>query len=126
MKVVDSCGWLEYIADGPNAEFYEPALLDLPNLIVPPITVFEVYRRLLTQRGEVFADRARNAMRRGRMVHLDADQMCLAAAAAIRHKLTIADAIIWQTAQLHNAELLTQDADLAGIPGVSFRKKKAS
>jgi toxin FitB len=123
MKVVDSCGWLEYIANGPNADFYEAALLDLPNLIVPPVTVFEVYRRLLQQRGEVFADRARNAMRRGRIVQLDADQMCLAASSAIQHKLAMADAIIWQTAQLQNAELLTQDADLASAPGVTFRKK---
>jgi toxin FitB len=123
MKVVDSCGWLEYIANGPNADFYEAALLDLPNLVVPPITVFEVYRRLLQQRGAVFANRARDAMRRGRIVQLDADQMCLAAVAAIQHKLAMADAIIWQTAQLQNAELLTQDADLASAPGVTFRKK---
>jgi hypothetical protein len=47
MNVVDSCGWLEYIADGPNAAFFEPALSDLPNLIVPSITLYEVYKRVL-------------------------------------------------------------------------------
>ncbi len=63
MNVVDSCGWLEYIADGDNAGFFEPALIDLSKLIVPSITIYEVYKRVLIQRGQSFADRAANAMR---------------------------------------------------------------
>ena len=26
MNLVDSCGWLEYLADGPNAGFFAPAV----------------------------------------------------------------------------------------------------
>jgi toxin FitB len=125
MNVVDSCGWLEYIADGPNAAFFEPALLDLASLIVPSITIFEVCKRVLLQSGPAFAERAANAMNRGNVVHLDADYMQLAAVASIRYKLAMADAIIWQTAQVHQALLFTQDADLIAVPGVQYRAKQS-
>jgi predicted nucleic acid-binding protein len=123
MNIVDSCGWLEYIADGPNAAFFEPALTDLPRLVVPAITIYEVYKRVLVQRGQVFADRAVEAMGRGRVVDLDAAGMRLAAVASLRYKLAMADAIIWQTAQVHGALLLTQDVDLKDVPGVQYRVK---
>ncbi len=123
MNVVDSCGWLEYFADGPNASFFEPALSDLPNLVVPAITVYEVCKRVLVQSGQTFADRAVNAMSRGQVVHLDADNLRLAAIASIRYKLAMADAIIWQTAQVHQALLFTQDVDLMKAPGVRYRAK---
>jgi len=123
MNVVDSCGWLEYIADGPNASFFESALTDLPKLIVPSITIYEVYKRVLIQSGQTYADRAINAMSRGQIVALDADNLRLAAIASWRYKLAMADAIIWQTAQLHQAQLFTQDADLKDAPGVMYRAK---
>jgi len=123
MNVVDSCGWLEYIADGPNASFFEPALTDLPNLIVPSITIYEVCKRVLVQSGQTFADRAVNAMSRGQVVHLDADNLRLAAIASVHYKLAMADAIIWQTAQLHQAQLFTQDIDLIDVPSVQYRAK---
>ncbi len=126
MNVVDSCGWLEYIADGRNAAFFEPALSDLPNLIVPSITLYEVYKRVLIQSGQTFADRAINAMNRGQVVHLDADNLRLAAIASVRYKLAMADAIIWQTAQLHQAQLFTQDGGLKDAPGVQYGAKVAS
>lgn len=123
MNVVDSCGWLEYFADGSNASFFEPALTDLPNLIVPAITIYEVCKRVLVQSGQTFADRAVNAMSRGQVVHLDPDNLLLAAIASVHYKLAMADAIIWQTAQLHEAQLFTQDADLIDVPGVRYRAK---
>jgi predicted nucleic acid-binding protein len=123
MNIVDSCGWLEYIADGPNAAFFGPALTDLPRLVVPVITIYEVYTRILVQRGQVFADRTVAAMGRGRVVDLDAPGMRLAAVASLRYKLVMADAIIWQTAQVHGALLLTQDVDLKDVPGVQYRVK---
>ena len=123
MNVVDSCGWLEYIADGPNAAFFETALTDLPHLAVPAITIYEVCKRILVQRGQPFADRAVAAMRRGKVLHLDAEGLRLAAIASVQYKLAMADAIIWQTAQQHQAQLYTQDADLKDVPGVRYRAR---
>lgn len=123
MNVVDSCGWLEYIADGPNASFFESALDDLPNLAVPAITIYEVCKRILSQRGQPFAGRAVAAMRRGKVLHLDAEGLRLAAIASVQYQLAMADAIIWQTAQQHKAKLFTQDADLKHVPGVHYRAR---
>lgn len=52
MNVVDSSEWLEYFANGPNANFFAPAVEDTSNLIVPSITIFEVVKRVLQQRSE--------------------------------------------------------------------------
>ena len=39
MNVVDSSGWLEYFADGPNADFFAPAVEKVAKLVVPPISI---------------------------------------------------------------------------------------
>jgi len=62
----------------------EPALADLRKLIVPSITVYEVYKRVPVQSGQTFAERAINAMSRGQVEHLDADNLRLAAIASVR------------------------------------------
>ena len=52
MNVVDSSGWLEYFADAPNADFFAPAIKNVKALIVPSISLYEVFKRVLVQRGE--------------------------------------------------------------------------
>jgi len=52
MNVVDSSGWLEYFADGANADFFAPAVEDLEKLLVPSISLLEVFKRVFQQRGE--------------------------------------------------------------------------
>ena len=52
MNVVDSSGWLEYFADGPNAGFFAPPILDRAKLIVPSLSLHEVFERVLQQRDE--------------------------------------------------------------------------
>ena len=65
MNVVDSSGWLEYLADGPNAGFFAAALQDTGRLIVPTLSILEVFKRVLQQRGEDAALQAASAMRQG-------------------------------------------------------------
>jgi len=52
MNVVDSSAWLEYFADGPNADFFSSAIENTEDLIIPVITLYEVFKRVLQQRGE--------------------------------------------------------------------------
>ena len=52
MNVVDSSGWLEYFADGPNADFFAPAIEDAAELVVPTISLYEVFKRALLHKGE--------------------------------------------------------------------------
>ena len=123
MNVVDSCGWLEYLADGPNAAFFELALTDEDHLLVPAITLFEVARVLIRQRGPAAAETALGFMSRGRVVDPDLAASLRAAQAAVQHQLAMADALIWQAATDHAAVLWTQDADLAAMPGVRYQRR---
>ena len=120
MNVVDSCGWLEYFAAGPNADFFAPALRDSDRLLVPSICVLEVFRRVLAQRNEHDALRAAAQMRQARIVDLDADLAMRAAKLGRELSLPLADSVILATARAHHATVWTQNADFEGLPDVRY------
>ena len=125
MNVVDSSAWLEYFADGPNADHFAGAIEEPATLLVPSITLLEVFKRVAQQRSEDAALQCVAVMQQGRVVELDAALALRAAALGRRHKLPLADSIVYATAQAGEAELWTQDADFEGLPGVSFRAKRS-
>lgn len=124
MNVVDSSGWLEFFADGPNARFFEPPIIDLGNLIVPTISLLEVFKRILQQRGENAALQAIAQMRQGRVVGLDSTLALSAARLGFDRKLPLADSVMLATARAHDATLWTQDGDFESIEGVRYVAKK--
>ena len=103
MNLVDSSGWLEYFADGPNATFFASTILDTEQLVVPTLSLLEVFKRVLQQRGEGDALQAVALMRQGQVVELDS--------------------VIYATARRFGALLWTQDADFEDLPGVRFVAK---
>ena len=103
MNLVDSCGWLEYFADSPYADFYSSAIEDTVNLIVPTICILEVFKRVLQQRGEDDAIQAAALMHQGQVVSLDASIALRAAKIGHEHKLPLADRVILATAQAYGA-----------------------
>lgn len=123
MNVVDSSGWLEYFANGPNSDFFAPAIEDTDNLIVPSISIFEVFKRVLQQRNESDALQAVALMLQGRVIDLDTITALEAAKISVDKKLPLADSIILATAYLNNAELWTQDADFEGLDRVNYKAK---
>ena len=126
MNVVDSCGWLEYFSDGPNAGFFAPAIENTAKLLVPTLTLFEVFKRILQQRTEADALRAIALIRQGQLIDLS-DVVALGAARlSFDLKLPLADSIILFSARMHDAKLWTQDAHFEGISGVSFVRKTGS
>jgi len=120
MNVVDSSGWLEYLADGANADFFAPAVEDTARLVVPSISVYEVFKRVLQQRGEGDALLAAALMMQGRVVPLDAELALAAAKLAANIKLPMADSIILATMHAFDATLWTQDRDFEGLAGVQY------
>lgn len=124
MNVVDSSAWLEYLADGPNASFFAPAVENLRELIVPSITILEVFKRVLQQRGENDALQAAALMQGGRIVDLDAGLALSAAKLSAQLKLPMADSVILATARAHKATIWTQDADFEKLPDVKYRVKR--
>jgi predicted nucleic acid-binding protein len=123
MNVVDSSAWLEYFADGPNATFFAPAIENLDELIVPTISLYEVFKRVLQQKGEEKALKAVAAMMQGRVVEIDASIAISAAKISDELKIPMADSLMLATARAYKATFWTQDADFSSIKGVMFRAK---
>lgn len=124
MNVVDSSGWLEYFADGPNADFFASAIEKTKELIVPSISIYEVFKRVLGQKDEETALQIVALMAQGQVVELD--QTLALGAAKISHdlKIPMADSIILATARASQAILWTQDIDLADVENVRYVVKK--
>ena len=123
MNVVGSSGWLEYFANGPNASFFAKPIEQIDRLIVPSLSLFEVFKRVLQQRNESDALQAVAIMRQGTVIDLD-DVLALSAARlSVAHRLPLADSVIFATAREYDAALWTQDADFEGLEKVNYRKR---
>ena len=120
MNVVDSCGWLEYFAAGPNADFFAPALEAPTELVVPTISVYEVFKRVAQQRGESDALQAVALMQQGSVVDLTAPIALEAARMSAALGLPMADSVMLATARSFGAALWTQDSDFEGVKGVRY------
>lgn len=124
MNLVDSSGWLEYFVDAPNADFFAPAIEDIPNLLVPTICILEVFRRVLQQRDEMAALQVAAIMQQGHVVDMDSAVALNAARIEVDLKLPLADSVILATARMHNATIWTQDEDFKGLEGVRYVSKR--
>jgi len=120
MNIVDSSGWLEYFADGPNADFFAPAVENTADLVVPTVSLYEVFKRVLQQRDEGEALQAIAVMQQGRVVDLDTETALSAAKLSVGLKLPLADSVLLATARMHHATLWTQDADFKNIEDVEY------
>ena len=123
MNVVDSSGWLEYFANGPNTAFFAPIIKQEEELIVPTITLFEVYRRMHILRGEEDAVDAIAHMQCNQLATLTSQIALLGADLSLKNNLPMADSIIYATAKMYDAPLWTQDSDFAGLEGVKYKAK---
>lgn len=120
MNVVDSSAWLEYFADGPNSEHFAKVIEKPDGLLVPSITLIEVFKRISQQRDEATALQYVAVMQQSTVVELDAALAVHAATLGLRHKLPLADSVVYATAQSANAVVWTQDKDFDGLAGVRF------
>ena len=117
-NLVDSSGWIEYFTDGPNGGIFADPLSDESRLVVPTVSMYEVFRVVLRERGEDDALRVAALMGRGREIPLSSALALEAARLAHEGQLAMADGIILATARVTGATLWTQDSDFAGIPNV--------
>jgi predicted nucleic acid-binding protein len=124
MNIVDSSGWLSYFADEPNAKYFLAPLLDAASLVVPTVTIYEVFKVVLRESDENDALQAVVAMQRGKVVDLSASLAISASKLNLKHNLPMADSIILATAMEFNAVLWTQDSDFEKISGVKYFPKK--
>ena len=124
MNVVDSSGWLEFFADGPNASVFAPVIQKPGDLIVPTISLYEVFKRVFQQRDETQALQAVALMEQGLLVDLSASLALSAAKVSSDLRLPMADSIMLATAREYDATLWTQDTDFRDVEGVRFVQPK--
>jgi predicted nucleic acid-binding protein len=124
MNIVDSSGWLAYFADEPNAKHFLAPLKDTASLIVPAVTIYEVFKVVLRESSENEALQAAVAMQKGTVVDLTATLAIAASKLSLQHRLPMADSIILATSQAFNAIIWTQDSDFKNIDGVKYFPKR--
>ena len=126
MNVVDSSGWIEYFTEGPNSGFFVRPIENEEALIVPAITIYEVFKWVSRERGETQAVKAIAHMQLGEVVDLDSKLAIYAARLSLQSKLPMADSIVYAAARAHEATLWTQDDDFQGLHDVKYIAKKKS
>ncbi len=124
MNIVDSSGWLEYFSDGPNSTYFAAPLQEIADLVVPTITIYEVFKIVCRQRDESDALQAIALMQQGHVVDLTSNISVMAAKISIDHHLPMADSIILATARAYGATIWTQDSDFKEINEVQYIEKK--
>jgi len=124
MNIVDSSGWLAYFADEPNAKHFLTPLNDSDSLIVPTVTIYEVFKVVLRESSENEALQAVVAMGKGMVVDLSASMAVAAAKISLEYKIPMAGSIILATAKEFEATIWTQDSDFKNIEGVRYFPRK--
>lgn len=123
MNVVDSSAWLEYFSDGANAQEFAAAIEAPEELVVPSLTIYEVFKRVCQIKDEATAFEVLGVMLQGRVSDLTTGLALEAARVSLETGLAMADSIILATARAEGAMLWTQDAHFAGRDSVEYRAK---
>ena len=124
MNIVDSSGWLAYFADEPNSKHFLIPLNDTASLVVPTVTIYEVFKVVLRESSENGALHAVVAMQKGTVVDLTPPVTIAASKLSLEYNLPMADSIILATAKQFDATLWTQVPDFKNINGVKYFPKK--
>lgn len=126
-QCIDTSAWIEITHDGPNAARFSKLLEKPGSIIISTISIYEISRyttRVADQ--DATADFIR-FLDQYTISPVTTEIAELAAAIAPKHKLAMADSIIYATTLVHKATLWTQDADFKGFPHVKcFPKIKKS
>ena len=123
MNVVDSSAWLSYFSGDKNARFFANSIESVDKLLVPSITITEVFKSVLRQRNEEAALEIIAHMEQGTVIALDGELAVNAAVLGVEHKLPLADSIIYATARKYDAVVWTQDEDFRDLENVKFYPK---
>jgi toxin FitB len=124
LNLVDASGWIEYFTESPNATFFAPAIEDTGQLLVASLSLLEVFKWVLREKGENAALQAAAVMQQGEIIDLDLPVAIGAAKIGADLKLPLADSVMYATAQSRSATLWTQDDDFESLPGVRYTAKR--
>lgn len=120
MKLVDSSGWIEFLADGALAGEYARHLSPLEEVLTPTVVLYEVYKWVKGESSEEDALVVAGQLQQTHLVPLTPPIALAAGDLSLAHGLAMADALVYATAIQHGVELVTSDADFAGLPRVLY------
>ncbi len=123
MNLVDSSGWLEYLADGKNAKFFAPVIENTDELIVSVINIYELYKKVLLEKDENTAIQVVGLMQQAKVVDVTPSIAIQAAKFSNKFKIPMADSVIYTTARMNDSIVWTQDVDFKNLDGVRYNKK---
>ena len=123
MNVVDSSGWIEYFIDTAGADNFAGAIEQTDQLIVPALSFFEVHRFLSRTVDAAQRDTCLDVMRRSTVINLNIERAIAASNIAQKHRLAMADAVMYSIAREFKATFWTQDLDYKNLPGVSYHAR---
>ena len=121
MNLVDTSGWIAYFFGGPNAAFFSPAIENTRKLVVSTVCMYEVFKKVCAAAGEKQALETVAQMKQGRVVPVSEEIALRAAQLSLRHRIPMADSIIYATALREKATVWTQDEDFKNLPNVRFK-----
>ncbi len=123
MNVVDASGWLEYFTDGPDAAFFAQTLQEVDQLIVPTVTILDVFRHVYRHGDEGDALQAAAAMQQGKVVNLDTTVALSAGRLGVQHGLSPAAGVVLAAARKHEGRVWTLEEELRSVEGVKYRPR---
>ena len=112
MNVVDSSAWLEYLAGTKNGELFSKQIENTDKLVVPVITIHEVFKKILTESNEENALKIAAHMKLGKVIEVNLSISLEAAKFGKQLKLPMTDALICATARQHDCTIWTQNEHL--------------
>jgi predicted nucleic acid-binding protein len=120
MNVVDSSGWIEFFLAGANGPKFKSVIEQRNTLLVPVIALFEVHKVLSRKVPTEAVTQCLDVMRLGRVLDITDRRAVAAASVAVKHRLAMADAMMYSLALELGATFWTQDVDYQGLPGVNY------
>ncbi len=123
MILIDSCGWIEFLADGALSSAYEPFFEQIEDIVTPTIVVYEVYKKIKRERNEEDAMLAAALMQTTKIKSLTNSLALFAADLSLQHSIPMADACVYATALSERCRIITSDHHFSGLDNVIFIKK---
>ena len=120
MRIIDSSLWFEYFSGTLNNDRVSGLIKDHANQIVPTICLYEVYRKLLTDKDEAAALSSVAFMKKGEVIDLSLEIAFLGAKLGRKFKLPLGDSVIYATAIVHEADVYTKDKHFLNLPNVQY------
>ena len=123
MNLIDTCGWIEWLTSGVLGDKYQPFFEQVDNMIVPTSVQYELYKWVSRTQGTQLALESIAITEQAKVIPLSTSIALSAADFSAKYKLSFADAIIYATANFHQAKLITSDDHFKDLPDVSYFAK---